>query len=78
VPGTIQVPGDGMPIIALYERMHGDHARVGVIAGVDADLLAHLKPRDRVHFQRISREETLELSRVRNEAISVLYRALGS
>jgi antagonist of KipI len=78
VPGTIQVPGDGMPIIALYERTHGDYARVGVIAGVDADRLAHLKPRDSIHFQRITREEALELSRMRNEAISALHRALGS
>ena len=78
VPGTIQVPGDGMPIIALYERMNGGYARVGVVAGVDADRLAHLKPRDRVRFQRITREEALELSQMRNESISALHRALGS
>ena len=77
-PGTIQVPGDGMPIIALYERTHGGYARVGVIARVDADRLAHVKPRDRVYFQRTTREEALELSRMRNEAISALHRRLRS
>ncbi|MGD0236592.1 MAG: biotin-dependent carboxyltransferase family protein [Syntrophorhabdales bacterium] len=78
LPGTIQVPGDGMPIIALYERMNGGYARVGVIARIDSDRLAHLKPRDSVRFQRITREEALELSRMRNEAISALHRTLGS
>jgi allophanate hydrolase subunit 2 len=76
LPGTIQVPGDGMPIISLYERMNGGYARLGVIARVDSDRLAHLKPGDRVHFQRITREEALELSRMRREAISALHRTL--
>jgi len=76
LPGTIQVPGDGMPIIALYERMNGGYARLGVIARVDSDRLAHLKPRDRVHFRRITREEAIELCRKRNEAVSALHRTL--
>lgn len=57
VPGTIQVPGDGLPIIQLYERTIGGYARVAVIARADQDRLAHLKAGDLVCFERITMEE---------------------
>ncbi|MCX8109901.1 MAG: biotin-dependent carboxyltransferase family protein [Syntrophorhabdaceae bacterium] len=57
LPGTIQVPGDGMPLILLHERTVGGYARLGVIARIDQDMLAHLKPGDDLVFQRVSVEE---------------------
>jgi biotin-dependent carboxylase-like uncharacterized protein len=76
LPGTIQVPGDGTPIIVLYERTNGGYARIGVVARVDMDLLAHLKPKDRILFRRITRDEALALGRERNERISALHHTL--
>jgi antagonist of KipI len=77
LPGTIQVPGDGTPIIVLYERTNGGYARIGVVARADMDLLAHLKPKDRILFRRITRDEALDLGRKRNERISALHHILG-
>ena len=57
LPGTLQVPADGMPIIILYERTTGGYARIGVVAQSSLDHLAHLKPGDRVIFEKISIEE---------------------
>lgn len=57
IPGTIQIPGDGMPLILLYERTVGGYARLGVIARVDLDALAHLKPGDDVIFKKMTVEE---------------------
>jgi len=57
LPGTIQVPGEGLPMITLYERTIGGYARLGVVASVDRDLLAHLKPGDKVGLRLISLEE---------------------
>ncbi len=54
IPGTIQVPGDGMPIIVLHERTIGGYARIGVIVKADLDRLAHLRPRDRLVFECIT------------------------
>jgi biotin-dependent carboxylase-like uncharacterized protein len=76
LPGTIQVPGDGSPIIVLYERTNGGYARMGVVARVDLDLLAHLKPKDRILFRRITRDEALEMGQERNERISALHHIL--
>jgi biotin-dependent carboxylase-like uncharacterized protein len=57
VPGTVQVPGDGMPIIVLYERTIGGYSRVAIVIKADLDRLAHLKPRDPVLFRFVDMEE---------------------
>ncbi len=57
LPGTIQVPGDGLPIMMLSERTIGGYARIAMVAKVDHDLLAHMKPRDAVLFTLISVDE---------------------
>lgn len=61
LPGVVQIPGDGQPIIMLYERTIGGYARIGHVIRADRDLLAHLKPMDRVRFQRIEPEEAERL-----------------
>ncbi|MGZ3649431.1 MAG: 5-oxoprolinase subunit C family protein, partial [Syntrophales bacterium] len=61
LPGSIQVPGDGLPIIQLHERTLGGYARPALIAKVDHDLLAHLKPGDSVIFEMIEMEEAERL-----------------
>ena len=61
LPGSIQVPVDGLPIIQLHERTLGGYARPALIAKVDHDLLAHLKPGDSVIFEMIGIEEAERL-----------------
>jgi len=61
LPGTIQIPGDGQPIIMLHERTIGGYARVALVIKADHDLLAHLKPGDPVLFEMIGMEEALQL-----------------
>lgn len=61
LPGTVQIPGDGQPIIMLNERTIGGYARIALVVKADHDRLAHLKPGDQVLFERISLEEAHEL-----------------
>lgn len=61
LPGTVQVPGDGMPVIMLNERTTGGYARIAVVVKADQDMLAHLKPGDEVIFNRISFDEAENL-----------------
>jgi biotin-dependent carboxylase-like uncharacterized protein len=65
--GTIQIPGDGQPIIMLRERTIGGYARVALVAKADQDRLAHVKPGDPVFFDRISQKAALALWQVRRE-----------
>jgi antagonist of KipI len=78
VPGTIQIPGDGLPIIMLNERTIGGYARIAVIARVDQDRLAHLKARDLVCFERITLEEGDRLWMDKQNRIAHLQSLTGS
>jgi biotin-dependent carboxylase-like uncharacterized protein len=54
-PGSVQIPGDGMPIVLLTDaQTTGGYAKIGVVISEDQDRLAQAKPGDRVKFQRIS------------------------
>jgi allophanate hydrolase subunit 2 len=72
LPGTIQIPGDGIPIIQLYERTIGGYARVAIVAKVDQYLLAHLQPDDYVLLKMIGIEEAEDLWRKKLEQINLL------
>ena len=70
LPGTIQVPPDGFPIISLTERTIGGYARLALTASVDMDRLAHVKPRDRVFLYAIDIGEAERLWMARRDAVS--------
>lgn len=61
--GTIQVPGDGQPIIILVETVTGGYRKIATVISADLPLLGQLKPGDRVRFEQVSLDEA--------------YRALG-
>ncbi|MEI7637036.1 MAG: biotin-dependent carboxyltransferase family protein [Syntrophus sp. (in: bacteria)] len=77
VPGTIQIPGDGLPIIMLNERTIGGYARIAVIARADQDRLAHLKANDLVCFERITVEEGERLWMEKQKRLAQLQSLTG-
>jgi len=57
--GTVQVPGDGQPIILMADRQtSGGYARIANVITVDLTILAQMRPGDKVHFK----ETTLEIA----------------
>ena len=70
LPGTIQVPPDGLPIINCVERTIGGYARLAIIIDVDLDKVAHIKPFDRVILSLTDREEAERLSQAKKDAIA--------
>lgn len=61
-PGSIQVPGDGMPIILLADgQTTGGYSKIATVASVDQDLLAQARPGDKVRFQRVTITEAHHL-----------------
>lgn len=68
--GTVQVPGDGLPIIMLHERTIGGYARAAVIARADLDRLAHLAPGDFVIFEKIGLEAAEDLWKERQRRLA--------
>ena len=74
-PGSIQVPGDGKPIVLLRDaQVTGGYAKIAIVARVEMDSLGQMMPGDTIRFQRIDRqkalgllyEETQRLNRIRD------------
>jgi len=60
--GTIQIPGNGQPIILMADRQTtGGYTRIAHVASVDLTLLAQLKPGDRIRFKEITLGKAQEL-----------------
>ena len=59
VPGSIQVPGDGQPIIILVETVTGGYRKIATIIAADIPLLGQIKPGDHVLFRAVSLEQAL-------------------
>jgi antagonist of KipI len=68
VPGAVQVPGDGQPIVILVESVTGGYRKIATVISADLPLLGQLKPADTVRFHEVSPEEALEALR-RSEAV---------
>lgn len=52
VPGSIQVPPDGQPIILLVEQTVGGYAKIATIISTDIRRVAQAKPGDTVCFEK--------------------------
>ena len=54
-PGSVQVPGNGMPIILLADaQTTGGYSKIAVVISTDQDLLGQAKPGDRVRFEKVN------------------------
>lgn len=57
LPGNIQVPGDGQPIVLLLEQTVGGYAKAATIISSDLPRLAQAVPGTSVRFQAVSLEQ---------------------
>lgn len=56
--GTVQVPGDGLPIVLLADRQTtGGYTRIAHVIRADLPKLGQARPGDRVRFSRVDPEE---------------------
>lgn len=70
LPGTIQIPGDGRPILLGPDRpVTGGYAQAGVIITADLGRLAQLKPGDEVRFVETDAERARNLWRAREDLL---------
>jgi biotin-dependent carboxylase-like uncharacterized protein len=70
--GTIQVPGDGKPIVLMADRQTtGGYARIANVITADLTLVAQMKPGDTMHFREVTLDHARELLRQRYAAFGV-------
>ncbi len=66
LPGNIQVPADGQPIILLVEQTTGGYTKIATVVSTELPKVAQAMPGHRIWFKRIGLEEAHAL--YRNEA----------
>jgi len=57
ISGSIQIPGDGKPIIILGETVTGGYRKIATIISADLPALGQIKPGDGIQFEAVSLEE---------------------
>lgn len=57
VPGNVQLPADGQPIILLVEQTTGGYTKIATVISTDLSKIAQAVPGNRVRFQRVNLEE---------------------
>lgn len=54
ISGSIQVPGDGKPMVILGETVSGGYRKIATVITADLHLLGQVKPGDEIQFADIS------------------------
>ena len=56
--GAIQVPGDGLPILLLWDaQVSGGYTKIGSVISADLDRLAQVMPGESVRFRAVRLKE---------------------
>lgn len=63
LPGGVQVPEDGQPIVLLAEQTVGGYAKIATVITPDLDRLAQAVPGNRVRFERVTLEQAHRIYR---------------
>lgn len=76
-PGTIQVPGNGLPIILLADRQTtGGYPKIATVASADLPALGRMRPGARLAFTAVSVEEAQSLRRAQEADIAAFAQRL--
>lgn len=83
VPGAVQLPPDGRPIVLLGEAQTvGGYPVIGHVATTDLPRLAQCRPGDLLHFVPIAREDAIarlraQVQRIERMRIAVAMKGIG-
>ncbi|SIS73050.1 5-oxoprolinase subunit C family protein [Alicyclobacillus vulcanalis] len=78
VPGTIQVPPDGKPIVLMREcQTTGGYPKLATVISADLDKLAQLRPGSFVRFVEVSVADAFRLRRMHTQLARVWLRLVA-
>jgi antagonist of KipI len=63
IAGSIQIPGDGKPIIILGETVTGGYRKIATVISADLPLLGQFKPGDEIQFTAVPLDEAHQILR---------------
>ncbi|MDQ7821450.1 MAG: biotin-dependent carboxyltransferase family protein [Candidatus Eremiobacteraeota bacterium] len=76
--GSVQVPGDGMPIILMADcQTTGGYTKIATVIGADLRIIAQAAPGDTIRFLQCSEEEAVAALREEQEAYDEIEHLLS-
>lgn len=63
LPGGVQIPPNGLPIILLVEQTVGGYTKIATVISSDLGLVAQASPGDRIRFEKVSLEAAYSIKR---------------
>lgn len=63
MPGSIQIPPDGQPIVLMREQTVGGYAKIATIISCDTDKIAQAIPGDTIYFKKVDPDEAVQALR---------------
>ena len=78
LPGCIQVPEDGQPIILLNEQTVGGYAKIATLISADLDLIAQALPGDQIQFEAVDIETADSITKQRHARLEMLRQNIVS
>lgn len=70
LPGAIQIPPDGTPIIAAKDaQTTGGYARIGQVITADLPIIGQLKPNDEIQFHLVTTTEAITIKDKQDQLI---------
>ncbi len=70
LPGAIQIPPDGLPIIAGKDaQTTGGYVRIGQIIQADLPIIGQLQTNDEIQFQAISLSDAMLINQTQAELL---------
>ena len=78
MPGSVQVPADGQPIILLVEQTAGGYAKIATVISTDIPRIAQAIPGNTIRFEPITLEESHRLYMDNEKLIREISSAWGN
>jgi antagonist of KipI len=76
VPGGIQVPPDGQPIILLVEQTVGGYTKIATVISPDIGRVGQSKTGDLIRFQQVDIEEAHQILKLEEERFESVVKAI--
>ena len=77
ISGSIQIPGDGKPIIILGETVSGGYRKIATVISADLPVLGQIRPGDEINFASISLDEANQALRKMENRIKEFKKSLS-
>jgi antagonist of KipI len=78
IPGAVQIPPDGKPIILLVEQTVGGYAKIATVIWADLPLVAQARPKDRIRFSRVTLAQAHTIYKEAMERLEAIRIGLGA